>query len=229
MTLKLDAVVFDLDGTLIDSRLDLAAAVNGVREELGFDALPVERVISFVGRGARTLVRRALPDEVSGEGFETAFGRFLDLYYEVCLRETRPYPGVEALLESLSRRRPLAVLTNKPERHTEKILHGLGLARHLRFALGGDSLPVRKPDPETLREAARRLGAEVRKVLYVGDSATDAETAANAGAPLALVTWGFATPEELAPFEPLLRPERPEDLERFLTAPGGGAPARPLW
>lgn len=223
------AVVFDLDGTLIDSRLDLAAAVNGVRGELGFEALPVARVVAFVGHGARKLVRRALPDEVAGEGFEAAFARFLDVYYEGCLRETRPYPGVEALLETLADRLPLAVLTNKPERHTRKILEGLDLARWLRFALGGDSLHVRKPDPETLREAARRLGAEVSRILFVGDSAIDAATAQAAGAPAALVTWGFGIPEELAPYDPVLRPETPADLEGFVSVPPGGAPPRALW
>jgi phosphoglycolate phosphatase len=225
---EIAAVVFDLDGTLIDSRRDLAAAVNGVRGELGYEALRVARVVQYVGHGARNLVRRSLPDEVAGEGFEAAFGRFLDIYYDGCLGETRPYPGIAALLDALAGRLPLAVLTNKPERHTRKILDGLGLAPRLRFALGGDTLPVSKPDPETLLETARRLGTPPASTLLVGDSAIDAETARNAGAPAALVTWGFGTPEELAPFHPVLRPDTPEDLERFLAAPRGGAPSLPL-
>jgi len=225
---EIAAVVFDLDGTLIDSRRDLAAAVNGVRGELGYEALPVARVVEHVGHGARNLVRRSLPEEVAGEGFEAAFGRFLEIYYDCCLRETRPYPGVEELLDAIAGRLPMAVLTNKPERHTGKILKGLGLARHLRFALGGDTLPVHKPHPDTLREAARRLGAPPARTLLVGDSAIDAETAQNAGAPAALVTWGFGTPRELAPFHPVLRPATPEDIERFLAAPRGGAPSLPL-
>ncbi|HSL81410.1 MAG TPA: HAD-IA family hydrolase, partial [Thermoanaerobaculia bacterium] len=215
-SMNIHAVVFDLDGTLIDSRRDLAAAVNGVRGELGLEALPVERVVEHVGHGARNLVRRSLPGEVAGEDFEAAFGRFLEIYYDGCLRETRPYPGVVALLEALAGRLPLAVLTNKPQRHTGKILDGLGLSRHLRCAQGGDSLPVSKPHPDTLRETARRLGTPLAETLLVGDSAIDAETAKNAGAPAALVTWGFGTPEELAPFHPVLRPETPVELERFL-------------
>lgn len=214
--MEIAAVVFDLDGTLIDSRRDLAAAVNGVRGELGYEALPVARVVEYVGQGARNLVRRSLPGEVAGEDFEAAFARFLDLYYDGCLRETRPYPGIEDLLDALAGRLPLAVLTNKPERHTGKILKGLGLHTHLRCALGGDTLAVNKPHPDTLRETARRLGADPARTLLVGDSAVDAETARNAGAPAALVTWGFGTPQDLAPFQPVLRPETPEDLDRFL-------------
>ena len=214
--MNIDAVVFDLDGTLIDSRRDLAAAVNGVRGELGYEALPVARVVQYVGHGARNLVRRSLPDEVAGEDFEAAFGRFLEIYYDGCLRETRPYPGIEALLDALAGRLPLAVLTNKPERHTGKILEGLGLRTHLLCALGGDTLPVNKPHPDTLRETARRLGTPLAGTLLVGDSAIDAETARNAGAPAALVTWGFGTPEDLAPFQPVLRPDTPCDIERFL-------------
>lgn len=212
------AIAFDLDGTLVDSRHDLASAVNVVRGELGLEPLPLERVVAFVGHGARVLVRRSLPATVAGDDFEAAFGRFLELYYERCLDETRPYPGVEAMLEALAERFPLAVVTNKPERHTRKVLEGLGLARRLRFALGGDSLAARKPEPEPLLEAARRLGVEPARLLYVGDSAIDGETAARAGAPAALVAWGFGSAEELVEHPAVARPESPEALVRFLGA-----------
>lgn len=214
--MELAAIAFDLDGTLIDSRLDLAAAVNAVRRELGLAPLAVERVVAFVGHGARNLVRRALPEELSGGAFEAAYERFLELYYQGCLEATRPYPGVEAMLAALAARWPLAVVTNKPERHTRRILEGLGLARRFRFALGGDSLAERKPDPEPLREAARRLATDPSRLLYVGDSAIDGETARRAGAPAALVGWGFGTAAELAGFEAAVRPARPEELERWL-------------
>jgi 2-phosphoglycolate phosphatase len=218
------AIAFDLDGTLVDSRLDLAAAVNTVRAELGFPGLPVERVMTFVGRGARSLVRRSLPEEVAGGDFDAAYERFLELYYDRCLEQTRPYPGVESMLEALAAELPLAVVTNKPARHTRRILEGLGLAPWLRFALGGDSLPERKPDPEPLREAGRRLGVDPGRLLYVGDSAIDGETARRAGSPAALVTWGFGTPGELARCEAMTRPESPEALVRWIAA-GRSAPA----
>jgi phosphoglycolate phosphatase len=222
---RIDAVAFDLDGTLIDSREDLASGVNAVREELGLAPLPVSRVVEMVGKGARNLVRRALaeanpgptPIEGAGEGFEHAFGRFLDLYYERCVERTRPYPGIEALLDSLDGAGlPLAVVTNKPERHTGAVLRGLGLDRCFRFFLGGDSLEVKKPDPAPLLEAARRLGAPPERVLFVGDSETDGETARRAGCPLVLVTWGFGGAEELALFDPVLRADRAEEIADFL-------------
>jgi len=222
---ELDAIAFDLDGTLVDSRRDLAAAVNAVRRELGLEALPLERVVAFVGLGARVLVRRALPAAVAGEDFEAAYGRFLELYHDRCLEETRPYPGIEAMLDALAERFPLAVVTNKPERHTRKVLEGLGLARRLRFALGGDSLAARKPDPEPLREAARRLGVDLSRLLYVGDSAIDGETARRAGAPAALVTWGYGTAEELGEHAALARPESPEALVRWVSAELAGRSA----
>lgn len=213
---EIGAIAFDLDGTLVDSRRDLASAVNAVRAEMGLEPLALERVVSFVGQGARVLVRRSLPAAVAGEDFEAAFERFLEVYFERCLEETRPYPGVEGMLEALAGRYPLAVVTNKPERHTRKVLEGLALGRRLRFALGGDSLAARKPEPEPLFEAARRLGVEPARLLYVGDSAIDGETAARAGAPAALVTWGFGTAEELAEYPAVARPESPGALVRLV-------------
>lgn len=218
MSHELAALAFDLDGTLIDSRRDLADAVNEVRHELGFERLEVEEIVTLVGRGARLLVRRALPEEVSGEEFERAFTAFLDRYYDRCLEATRPYEGVEAMLEALAGRFPLGLLTNKPERHTRKILKGLGLGAFFGVLVGGDSLAVRKPDPETLRVVARRLGVRLADLLYVGDSVTDGETARAAGVPVVLVEWGFGRPEELAPFEALLRPATPRALAAGLEA-----------
>lgn len=214
--MRLSAIAFDLDGTLVDSREDLASAVNTVRRELGYEPLPVPEVVAMVGEGARKLVRRALPDAVAGDDFEAAYRDFLDRYYDVCLDRTRLYPGIEAMLEAAAARFPLALLTNKPERHTRKVVRGLGLDRWLGEALGGDSLATRKPDPEPLLELARRLGAEPESVLYVGDSATDGETARRAGSPLALVGWGFGRPEDLAGFECVLRLEAPGQLTEWL-------------
>lgn len=220
-----EAVAFDLDGTLIDSREDLASGVNAVRRELALPSLPVPRVVEMVGKGARNLVRRALseenPEPPEGEAFERAFGRFLDLYLDRCLERTRPYPGIGELLDALAgdgerHGLPMAVVTNKPERHTGKILRGLGLDRRFRFFLGGDGLPVKKPDPAPLHEAARRLGVAPERLLFVGDSETDAETARRAGCPLVLVTWGFGTADELAPYDCVLRARRPAEIVDLL-------------
>jgi len=191
------AVVFDLDGTLVDSRLDLAAAVNATRERLALPPLPVALVAAMVGEGARMLLRRALPDTVVDEAFEAALALFLDLYYDCSLDATRAYPGVPELLVELSPRLPLAVLTNKPERHSWRILEGLGLASHFRQLIGGDTLPVRKPDAAGLHRIAADFGTNAAQLLLVGDSPIDAATARAAGSALALVSWGFGTPDQL--------------------------------
>jgi len=191
-------VVFDLDGTLVDSRLDLATAVNATRERLGLAALQVDAIAAMVGEGARTLLRRALPDSIYGAAFDEALSLFLDLYFDRCLDATLAYPGIPELLAELSPRFPLAVLTNKPERHSRRILEGLGLARHFRELIGGDTLPVRKPDPAGLLRLATRWRTNPDQLLLIGDSVVDVETARAAGTPLALVTWGFGTVEELS-------------------------------
>jgi len=223
----LAAVVFDLDGTLVDSRQDLVGAVNALRGELGAAPLSLEQVVTMVGRGARVLVARALADVLpssESEPFDRAFSRFLDLYLERCLDATRPYDGVREMLAALAGKVPLAVLTNKPERHTLKVLDGLDLLAdtdaRFELVLGGDSLETRKPDPEGLLLVARRLGAPIGRTLFVGDSAVDGETARAAGAPLALVTWGYGTAEELEPFAPVLRLETPAELLSFIRTPG---------
>ncbi len=224
--MNVDAVVFDLDGTLVDSRHDLASAVNALRAELGFEPLAVERVVGMVGRGARVLVQRALADRWSDSEpgasarLDRAFERFLDLYFDRCLDETRSYDGVPEMLETLAERFPLAVLTNKPERHTLRVLEGLGLAAWFRSVVGGDTLATRKPDPAGLHLLAGRLGAETGRTLFVGDSATDGETAKAAGAPLALVAWGFGAAEELERYDALLRPAAPDELCTALLGSG---------
>jgi phosphoglycolate phosphatase len=216
------AIVFDLDGTLIESRHDLATAVNRMRRDLGLPLLAPETITAMVGDGARMLVRRALGDALEPERFEPAFEGFLEHYRRVCLDTTRPYDGVDALLEWLSSRVPLGLLTNKPGNLTRKILEGLGLGRRFRAVVAGDSLPARKPDPEGLRHVAGLLGAAAREVLLVGDSAIDARTARAAGCRLALVQWGFAPTGSLAEFDAEIRAESVAELDRALRALGGG-------
>ncbi|HSS52214.1 MAG TPA: HAD-IA family hydrolase [Thermoanaerobaculia bacterium] len=190
------AIVFDLDGTLIDSRRDITAAINRMRGELGLPPLTLEAVVTMVGEGARLLVERALGPGFSPDAIDQV-KRYLGYYDEACLDATRAYPGVEALLAALGRRYPLALLSNKGEAFSRKILDGLGLTGFFREILGGDSLPSRKPDPAGLHILAGRLGVPVERLLLVGDTWVDAETAHNAGCAFALVEWGFPRPEKL--------------------------------
>jgi len=186
-------IVFDLDGTLIDSRRDIATAVNHMRAERGLAPLPVEEVSGMVGEGARMLVRRALPPWPPGAGqddLKEALASYLAHYAEVCLATTQAYPGVAAMLATLAPSFPLAVLSNKGEALSRHILRGLGLDRYLREVIGGDTLPTRKPNPGGLILLADRMGIPASRLLLVGDTWIDARTAQAAGSAFALTLWG---------------------------------------
>jgi phosphoglycolate phosphatase len=212
------AVVFDLDGTLVDSRPDLTLAINRLRAALGLPHLAEAAVEAMIGEGARLLVERALSDASPEVLREAALQRFLDLYAEVCTRATRPYDGVEAVLDLCGRRWPLALLTNKPIAMTRAIVEHLGWNDRFRWVLGGDSLAWRKPDGRGLVEVARRLGVEISHVVLVGDSRIDAETAAAAGAEFVWVEWGFAAPEDRRGLAGGISARTPVDLLRWFEA-----------
>jgi phosphoglycolate phosphatase len=206
-------VVFDLDGTLIDSRADLAAAVNHVRTCLGLPSIVPETVYAYVGDGARALVERAL-GPADADRVSAALALFMDYYAAHLLDATRPYPGVAETLERLAARGiALSVLTNKPVAMSRAILDGLGLLPRFVEVIGGDSLPTRKPDPAGL-ELLRGLTATPReRVLLVGDSPVDVHTAAAGGVAFCGVAWGLQ-PEALR----AARPERLIDTPQELLA-----------
>ena len=185
-------IVFDLDGTLIDSRRDLADAANALLESEGAAPLSEERIGRMVGDGAATLVARAF--EASGvERPADALDRFLALYDARLLNHTRPYAGIPEVLEALGLRSPLAVLTNKPLGSTRRILAGLGLARHFpdNAVVGGDGPFPRKPDPAGLLHLMARARVDAVATLLVGDSIVDWRTARAAATPICLVRYGF--------------------------------------
>jgi len=195
-------VVFDLDGTLIDSVTDIASAVNRMlaRKARTVAPLPLDTVRAFVGNGARELVSRVLAQTGAQVPLDEALDAFLDEYRVGLLDATRPYPGVVEGLDSM-RDRILAVLTNKPGDMSRTILEGLGLAaRFLRIAGGGD-FPGRKPDPAGLLMLLRETGVSAGEALMVGDSGVDVRTARNAGTRSAGVTYGL-DPEGLAAAAP---------------------------
>ncbi|HXU32635.1 MAG TPA: HAD-IA family hydrolase [Thermoanaerobaculia bacterium] len=209
-------IVFDLDGTLIDSRRDLATAVNRLRGELGMAPLAMEGVIGMVGEGARTLISRALGPDFPADRLEAAFSSYRSFYRDVCLDATVAYPGIPELLADLAPRFPLAVLTNKGEQISRTILEGLGLAHYFRAVIGGDTLPARKPDPEGLIHIADLFGVPVESLLLIGDSRFDAETAQAAGCRFSLVKWGFATPKEQESMTANLKVRTAEELASAL-------------
>jgi phosphoglycolate phosphatase len=180
----LKLLVFDLDGTLADTRRDLAASVNAALAALGRSALPVDTVVGFVGDGARNLLTRSLT--AAGEGqastatLDAAMEAFLAHYREHCLIETRAYPGLEQALERLSHYRK-SVLTNKPVAPAIRILEGLGLAQHFGQVFGGDNPYGQKPDPAALRRLMELAGARPEETLMIGDGVQDLRAARRAG------------------------------------------------
>jgi phosphoglycolate phosphatase len=185
-------IVFDLDGTLIDSRRDLADATNALLVECGAAPLSEERIGGMVGDGAATLVARAFA-AVDIDRPSDALERFLRIYGDHLLDHTRPYPGIREALDHLRSRRQLAVLTNKPLASTRRILDGLSLASYFPPAavVGGDGPFPRKPDPAALCHLAAQADVPLRDTLLVGDSAIDWRTARAAGVAACLVRYGF--------------------------------------
>lgn len=215
------ALVFDLDGTLIDSRRDITTGINRLRSELGLAPLTLDQVVAMVGEGAKVLIRRALADwdpDLSPERLKEVLDRYLVLYREVCVDTTRPYPGTEEMLEELAASYRMAVLSNKGEKLSVFILEELDLAYYFKAVLGGDSLPTRKPNPAGLRALADRFDVPVESLMLVGDSRVDAETARNAGCAFALVEWGFPRTPGSAGLEADVKASDPADLSRKLLA-----------
>jgi phosphoglycolate phosphatase len=198
------AALFDLDGTLIDSRQDLADSVNALLVELGAAPLPDPVVLSFVGNGARSLIRRAWAEAAPGRPVpgDGLLRRFLPLYEQRLLAHTVPYPGVVDGLERLKAAGvPMALVTNKPEAPARRILEGLGLSERFDCVLGGDSLQTKKPAPQMLLAAAAALGTPPARCLMVGDSDVDVEAGIAAGVPTVWCTWGGIHPDRPAQAE----------------------------
>ena len=194
-------LLFDLDGTLVDSRADLATSVNLMLAELGRELLPTSRVLTFVGEGARLLVERALAATGARPPLapetDSALQVFLRHYRKHLLDETRVYPEVEETLSAL-RCLPKAVVTNKPYDLTVTLIEGLGLRSHFKVIFGGDSLPERKPSPMMLLEAARACGAAPARCLMVGDTKFDVMAGRAAGMKTCGYILGFRGRTELA-------------------------------
>lgn len=186
-------MIFDLDGTLIDSQQDLVNSVNATRAWMGLPALEDHMVASYVGNGAPVLIRRALGDEASQKDVDRALQHFLAYYREHMLDHTKLYPGVRESLDMLKDRGlNMAVLTNKPVKFSRLLVEGLGLANHFYRVYGGNSFPgKKKPDPIGIDTLRAEVGAEREATLMVGDSAVDVKTARNAGVLVAGVTFGF--------------------------------------
>ena len=195
------ALLFDLDGTLIDSVEDIFVAVNALMRELGMAERTRDEIATWVGNGARMLIERAMAGRFEGfvgradalarhAAADEAMPRFRAIYQEICVDHTKPLEGArEALAAAHGRGLGVAVVTNKPLAPTVRIIDALGWQRYVGCVIGGDTLGVRKPDPGPLFEALRRLG--VRDAWMVGDSANDVGAAHAARMPSLVVRGGY--------------------------------------
>ena len=213
-------VLFDLDGTLIDSVPDLAAAVDVMLTELGRPVAGIERVRHWVGNGAQVLVQRALTGEQHPDAetidpilFDRAFSLFMTAYGNSASHTSTLYPGVMKCLEGLQVRGiKLGVVTNKPIQFTHPLLEEFGIAPFFSVVLGGDSLPQKKPAPEPLLHAMKLMACTPQETLMVGDSKSDIGAARAAGCPVAAVPYGYNHGESISSYNPDLEVEQLDQL-----------------
>ncbi len=194
---QIRVVLFDLDGTLVDSAPDLAAALNRLLAELGRGSLPLPDIKPMIGDGIAKMVERGLDATGGGEALARHVDRFRDIYETMLTARTRPYPGVTETLAALKGAgRRLAVVTNKPEHASRKLLSELGLAEYFDAVAGGDSYPVRKPDPGHLLNLLGEMQARPGDAVMVGDSAHDVAAARGANMPVILMSYGYGATQD---------------------------------
>lgn len=211
-------LIYDLDGTLIDSRRDLANSVNATLAFMSLPALSDEVIFSYVGHGAAVLIGKVLGGTFSEEEVARALAFFLSYYAEHKLDYTELYPGVrESLDRLLEAHVPMGILTNKPVKISLAIVEGLGLTRHFFRVYGGNSFEQKKPHPIGIQKLMAESGFDTGETIMVGDSSVDVETARNAGVRACGVTWGFQ-PDSLRAVPPDILVDRLDELVELVFA-----------
>jgi len=220
---SIQLVIFDLDGTLIDSRLDLVHSVNAALRHIGRPELPDDVIASYVGDGAPILIQRALGGEKVDEALiRKGLEFFLSYYRAHKLDHTTVYPGIADALAAIQNSangtpRKMAVLTNKPVVPSRAIVDALGLGRFFSQVYGGNSFPTKKPDPEGARKLLAEHGVQPHQAAIVGDSDVDVDTGRNAGMATVGVTYGFA-PHTLEDEPPDVLVDHPSELRTLFGA-----------
>mgnify|MGYP002624510375 CR=1 FL=1 len=209
------AVIFDLDGTLLNTLEDLRDAVNFAMKSCGFPERSLEEIRRFVGNGVRVLVERAVPEGINEDEFEKAFSLFKEYYKENMEKNTRPYDGISELLSSLKKAGiKMAIVTNKADFAAIPLCNKM--FPQVDTVIGTSENVVPKPDPQGVYKALEELGCEKDEAYYVGDSEVDAETAFNSGLDLISVLWGFRTRQELERLGLTNFVSTPKELEKIL-------------
>jgi phosphoglycolate phosphatase len=220
---RLRLLIFDLDGTLIDSRQDLTNAVNAMLRNFGRAELPCDLIATYIGDGAPMLVRRALGDPDDERFLKEGLEFFLSYYREHKLDTTYVYDGVLDSLQSIrdgqNRDLKMAVLTNKPIRPSRDIIHALGLSDFFFQVYGGNSFPTKKPDPQGALQLLKEAGVTAAEAAMIGDSANDVMTAHNAGLFSVGLMYGLS-PNSLEKVPPDILLDRPDELGELFTAVG---------
>ncbi|MBI5179180.1 MAG: HAD-IA family hydrolase [Nitrospinae bacterium] len=211
---KMDAelIIWDLDGTLIDSKRDIAYAVNTTLARIDHPPLSNELIYEYVGNGVRPLIEKAVLATGGGNSLETAISHFQEIYLAHLLDTTVLFEGIAGVLEHFKGKK-MAVASNKPYRYVEKILEGLGVARYFVSVKGGDSVPEKKPHPLMLEEIMREAGAAPAEAVFIGDSAVDMQTGKNANVRTVGVIYGFRPESEIRESAPDIIVAAPHELK----------------
>jgi phosphoglycolate phosphatase len=205
-----DFLIYDLDGTLVDSLSDITSSVNSVRKEKGFDNLPLKQVRSYLGNGLKDLVSKAIlgKDE---EFKQEVLGSFKSHYEKCMLDTTVMFSGVKEMLESLKDKKK-AILTNKNEVYAKDIVRYLGVSDYFVEIWGGDTLDVRKPDPKTILELAKKTKSNLSKTVMIGDSSNDFLVAKASGVASIAVSYGYCDLKQIESYKPDFIVKKPQEI-----------------
>ncbi|MBI3994937.1 MAG: HAD-IA family hydrolase [Nitrospirae bacterium] len=209
---KTDLLIFDLDGTLADTKVDIAVSVNLTLNELGLPEKPDALIYSYVGAGIRRLIQQAVGEE-EGERFRAAMAVFRKHYLVHLLDTTKLYPGMDGVLAHFKSKKK-AVVTNKAQVYTDKLMAGLKITDRFDLILGGDNGYPLKPDPTMLRTVLEKLSADPRRTIMIGDGMHDVNAARAAGIAICAVGYGLGDPEELRNARPDFFCETVADLKK---------------
>ena len=210
---SIELLIFDLDGTLCDTRDDIAISVNLTLRELGLPEKPVDAIYSYVGSGVRSLLQQAVGEQ-SDDRLREAMRIFRAHYLEHLLDTTRPYSGIVDILDRFKKKKK-AVVTNKPQEYTDRILRGLDLTNHFNLIVGGENGLLLKPEPHMILSVLNQLQAEKAKCVMIGDGLHDIAAARAAGIKVCAVGYGLGDSRELLKAGPDFFCKQPEEMIQF--------------